>query len=311
MIEGVTIIALAASVFMGISIGSSTIASAYGPVNSAGAINVLRSAMLAGIMAFFGAITQGHHVTKTVGKGILQNPTTNMQASIILLTASILVIISVLTDYPMPTAFTVIGAVIGIGLTYQSGLKTATVAKIIGFWLAVPFLSLGISYQIAKILRKNLEKEGNKKKINALLLVSGSYVAYTAGASAVGLAIGPLTTLKISTNYLLILGATSILLGAWFYSPRIIRAISLDYSNIGPRRSIAALITAGALAQIGVLLGIPISFNEAIIASIIGSGLVEGKSSVDKEKILFTGFAWISAFIIAIITTFLLGKLII
>jgi len=74
------------------------------------------------------------------------------------------------------------------------------------------------------------------------------------------------------------------LIGTWLYSPRIIRAISFDYSNIGPRRSIAALGTAAILAQIGIYFGIPISFNEAVIAAVIGSGLVEGKSNIDGKK---------------------------
>jgi PiT family inorganic phosphate transporter len=124
-------------------------------------------------------------------------------------------------------------------------------------------------------------------------------MAFTAGAGSVGLAVGPLTSLDIPAYILLWLGGISILAGAWMYSPRIIRAVSFDYSNIGPRRSIAALLTASILAQIGIFYGVPISFNEAIIASVIGSGLVEGKSNTDSKKILYTVGAWASAFVLS------------
>lgn len=303
--------ALAASIFMGISIGASTVASAFGPVNSARSANVLRSALFAGFFAFLGAITQGQNVTSTVGSGIIGGQIQTAQAALILSVGAGLVIISVMGDYPMPTAFTVIGAVIGSGIAFGNPIMFSGVGKILGYWIAIPFLSVGLSYIIAKLLRKHVSKEDSERELRLLLLFTGSYVAYSAGASAVGLAVGPLTGLINSTSALLLMGGLSILMGAWLYSPRIIRAISFDYSNIGPRRSVAALGTAAILAQIGIFYGIPISFNEAVIASVIGSGLVEGKSNTDPKKIGKTAIAWIGAFILSIIITALAGLLLV
>lgn len=302
-----TVIALLAAIFMGISIGSSTVASAFGPVNSSGSINVLRSALIAGIFALLGAVTQGANVAGTVGSGILQGPIGMAQGAVILFVAALLVIISVLTDYPMPTAFTVIGAVIGSSFAFNNAVVWSSVYSILGFWLVVPFVAVILGYSFAKLLRKFIPEE-SKNKVNKLLVVSGAYLAYSAGASAVGLAVGPLTSINVDLIFLLVFGGLSILLGAWMYSPRIIRAISYDYSSIGPRRSVAALATAGLMAQTGVLLGIPISFNEAIIASVIGSGLVEGKENADLKKISFTAVAWTSAFVLSGVLTYALGS---
>lgn len=295
--------ALAASVFMGISIGASTVASAFGPVNSARSANIFRSALLAGFFAFLGAVTQGANVTETVGSGIIGGEIQTIQAALILFVGAGLVIISVMGNYPMPTAFTVVGAVIGSGIAFGNPLQYSGISKILGYWIVIPFLSLGLSYTIAKLLRRYVSKENSERKLRILLLMTGSYVAYSAGASAVGLAVGPLTGLISSTSALLLMGGLAILMGAWLYSPRIIRAISFDYSNIGPRRSVAALGTAAILAQIGIFFGIPISFNEAVIASVIGSGLVEGKSNTDMKKIGRTAAAWIGAFLLAMALT--------
>lgn len=311
MQEAIYLAAILASVFMGVSIGASTVASAFGPVNSARSANVLRSALLAGIFALLGAITQGANVTETVGSGIIGGEIQTIQAALILFVAASLVIISVLGDYPMPTAFTVIGAVIGSGLAFGNTLNISGISRILGYWILIPFLSVALSFLMAKALRKYVSKEDSEREIKTLLLITGSYVAYSAGASAVGLAVGPLTNLIESTNALLIMGGVSILMGAWLYSPRIIRAISFDYSNIGPRRSIAALGTAAILAQIGIFYGIPISFNEAVIASVIGSGLVEGKQNTDLKKVSKTAAAWIVAFLLAIMLTFLVGLLVV
>jgi phosphate/sulfate permease len=306
--ELVLVAAFLASAFMGISIGASSVAPAFGPVNSSGTANVLRSALLAGIFAFIGSVVQGANVSSTIGSGILGSELTVLQGAIVLFIGSALVIASVLTDYPMPTAFTLVGAVLGVGLGAGYSVSGPVISKILVYWVFIPVPAAFLGYSLAKILRKIVPEEGSERYIKALLIVSGCYMAYTAGAGSVGLAVGPLQSTGYSMGMLLLLGGGTILLGSWLYSPRIIRAVSVDYSNLGPRRSIAALLSASFLAQIGIFLGVPISFNEAIIASVIGSGMVEDKSNFDSRKISRTAGAWIGAFILAISVGFLAVK---
>ena len=306
----ITSLAIMASVLMGVSIGASSVSPAFGPVNSSRSANILRSALLAGLFALIGSVVQGQNVANTVGSGFLLGEIGVLQGASILLVAAALVIVSVMTDYPMPTAFTVVGAVLGSAFSFGNGISWPVVHKVVAYWIAVPFAAMAISYMTAKLLRKLLPEEGAEKKIRYLLLISGSYMAYTAGAGSVGLATGPLKPLGFSSTLLLWLGGLSILAGTWMYSPRIIRAVSFDYSNIGPRRSIAALLTSAVLAQIGIFYGVPISFNEAIIASVIGSGLVEGRSNTDNTKIVRTVGAWTGAFLLAGGLTFLIGSIV-
>lgn len=310
MSEALTLLAVVSSFFMSVSIGASSVSPAFGPVNSSGTLNVLRSALLAGFFAFLGSVVQGGNVSQTVGTGFLSGEIVILQAAIILLVSAFLVIVSVLTDYPMPTAFTVVGAVLGSSFAFGNSIVVPVLGKVVTYWVLVPFAAAAMSFIIAKLLKKYLSKENSKKEIRYLLLISGSYMAFTAGAGSVGLAVGPLMSIfDVSTLILLTFGGLAILLGSWVYSPRIIRAVSYDYSNIGPRRSIAALGTSAFLAQIGIFYGVPISFNEAIIASIIGSGLVEGRSNTSTSKISRTVAAWIGAFFLAGIVTFVVGKL--
>lgn len=301
--EFVTIFALVAAVFMGISIGASSVAPSYAPANSAGKFNVMRLALLSGIFAFLGSVIQGQNVTETVGAGILFGEIGILQGATILTIGAGLVIISVLTDYPMPTAFTIVGAVIGSGIGFGNAVNWSEVSMIIGFWIATPIFSLIVAYSLARLMRKYIPKEGSEKLINYLLIISGSYVAYTAGAASVGLAVGPLQSTGIEATSLLFLGGAAILMGSWMISPRIIKAVAYDYSNVGPRRSVAALATSGILAQIGIQLGAPVSFNLAIVAAVIGSGLVEGTGNKSDDKIYTTVLAWIGAFLLAIILT--------
>ncbi|MFB6245171.1 MAG: anion permease [Candidatus Nanohaloarchaea archaeon] len=310
MNELVLVLAFLASIFMAVSIGAATVASAFGPVNSARSANVMRSALLAGFFALVGAITQGANTTSRVGGGIIGGEVSMVQATTILFVAATLVIISVMGDYPMPTAFTVIGSVVGSGLGFGNPVKWRSLATVVGYWVLVPVLALGMSYLAARILRSFVSREDSELRIQAALLLAGCYVSYTAGASAAGLAVGPMTAVVSNLSALLLMAGLAMLLGAWMYSPRIIRAISFDYSNIGPRRSLAALLTSGLLAQVGVFMGVPISFNEAIIASVVGSGMVEGKSNSDRKKVVRTAAAWTGAFVIAGGMSFMIGLLI-
>jgi len=308
--EFVSIFALVAAVFMGISIGASSVAPSYAPANSAGKFNVMRLALLSGIFAFLGSVIQGQNVTETVGAGILFGEITVLQGATILTIGAGLVIISVLTDYPMPTAFTIVGAVIGSGIGFGNAVNWSEVSMIVAFWIATPIFSLILAYVLAKLMRKYIPKNGSEKLINYLLMISGSYVAYTAGAASVGLAVGPLQSTGIELTSLLFLGGVSILIGSWMISPRIIKAVAYDYSNVGPRRSVAALATSGILARIGIWIGAPVSFNLAIVASVIGSGLVEGTDNKSKDKIYTTLLAWIGAFLLAITLTAGIGLIV-
>ncbi len=69
----------------------------------------------------------------------------------------------------------------------------------------------------------------------------------------------------------LLFGGLGLLVGSWTGAPRMIKALAQDYSSLGPRRSIAAMIPSFAIAQTAVALGIPVSFNEIIVSAIVGS----------------------------------------
>jgi PiT family inorganic phosphate transporter len=98
--------------------------------------------------------------------------------------------------------------------------------------------------------------------------VLGGLVAFSAGGSQVGLAIGPLLPLvdpfEIPLVAVLVGGGVGLLVGSWTGAPRMIKALSQDYSSLGPRRSIAALIPSFAIAQTAVFFGIPVSFDAVV-----------------------------------------------
>lgn len=136
------------------------------------------------------------------------------------------------------------------------------------------------------------------------LLVLGGLVAFSAGGSQVGLAIGPLVPLidevTVPLVALLVGGGLGLLVGSWTGAPRMIKAIAQDYSSLGPRRSIAAMIPSFAIAQTAVAFGIPVSFNEIIVSAIIGSGYAAGGAGVSGRKMVYTVLAWVGSLALAL-----------
>jgi PiT family inorganic phosphate transporter len=333
----------------------------------------MRAGFFVGILGLLGAVLQGANVTEAVGQELVVGQAITPPAAIVALTtAAVLVAIGVFAGYPIATAFTVTGAVIGVGLALGGSPAWAKYQQIATLWVATPFVGGGIAYGTARLLRNERVPEpvlvpalagvvgvllanirfvflgpaGQQRSVaeaavrefgggppthvavtlvagllvaaalgwdmrgdpargqRHFLLALGGLVAFSAGGSQVGLALGPLLPLTDSLGIplvpLLFGGGLGLLVGSWTGAPRMIKALSQDYSSLGPRRSIAALIPSFAIAQAAVFFGIPVSFNEIIVSAILGSGFAasgEGSGEVSGAKMGYTVLAWVGSLV--------------
>jgi PiT family inorganic phosphate transporter len=370
------IVATVASLFMAWTIGAGSSGSTpYAPAVGANAISVMRAGFLVGILGFSGAVLQGANVSKTVGHGLVAGVTLPpLAATTGLLIAALLVAVGIFTGYPIATAFTVTGAIVGVGLALGGSPAWGNYIQIAAVWISVPFVGGGIAYVTARLLQHktvgdwvlvalgalttmiivNMEfpllgppdESGSMSELagasvtelgfssiegailvtvaagtvgaallhykaeqdlrraqHGFLLFLGSLVAFSAGGTQVGLAAGPLIPLlnTVSVPLLALLCGTGfgLLVGSWTGAPRMIKALAQDYSSLGSRRSIAALVPSFAIAQFAVLLGVPVSFNEIIVSAIVGSGFTAESQEIGREKILKTVVAWAGSLVLA------------
>jgi PiT family inorganic phosphate transporter len=379
------VVASAASLFMAWAIGAGSSGSTpFAPAVGANAISVMRAGFFVGILGLAGAVLQGANVTETVGGGLVLFPDggglSAAAAIVALVTAAVLVAIGIFTGYPIATAFTVTGAVVGVGLAMGGQPATDKYVEIVTLWVSVPFVGGGIAFSTAWLLRHESVPEhllvpalgGLVAAILAnvrfvllapgadqasvaeavataagtpalativgvtllaallgggllfrdvaadpdagqrhFLLVLGGLVAFSAGGSQVGLALGPLLPLLdsgpasvIPITGVLLFGGVGLLIGSWTGAPRMIKAIAQDYSSLGPRRSIAALIPSFVIAQTAVFFGIPVSFNEIIVSAIVGSGAAAGDGEVSRGKMGKTVLAWIGSLVLAFVLSY-------
>ncbi|MFC6863040.1 anion permease [Halomicroarcula sp. GCM10025817] len=362
-----------ASLFMAWVIGAgSSGATPFAPAVGANAISTMRAAFVVGIFGLAGAVTQGANVSEAVGRGLVGGVSLPAVGVIVALLAGAgLMAVGIYTGYPIATAFTVTGAVIGVGLALGGAPVWAKYQQIATVWVLTPVVGGGVAYGIASVLPRpsvpeaatiptlaavvgvvlaNVEfaflgpdgapgslagfgqrvlgldglvaavllsgavalvvwvavyrdiRRDEAAGLRHVLLALGSLVAFSAGGSQVGLAVGPLLPLldevgTLSPAVVLAGGGVGILVGSWTGAPRMIKSLAQDYSSLGPRRSIAALVPSFLIAQTAVFLGVPVSFNEIIVSAIIGSGAaVGGGSAVDPRKVLVTVGAWAGSF---------------
>jgi PiT family inorganic phosphate transporter len=367
--------ALLASAFMAWAIGAgSSGVTPFAPAVGANAISVMRAAFIVGILGLLGAALQGASVSEAVGSDLVVGLTLPTAAVItVLVTAAGLMAIGIVTGYPIATAFTVTGTVIGAGLALGGAPAWPKYAEIGTMWLLTPFVGGSVAYGIASVLPResvdehdsvpilaaavgaivvNIEftllaagdysasvstlvahqlpivteagrlvvslsaalvvgslvrldiRQNGLDGLRRFLLALGGLVAFSAGASQVGLAVGPLVPLvegtMISVTALAAGGGLGLLIGSWTGASQMIKAVSQDYASLGPRRSIAALFPSFVLAQIAVVYGIPVSFNQIMLSAIVGAGAaVGGSKAISRRKILVTVGAWIWSFALA------------
>jgi PiT family inorganic phosphate transporter len=366
-------VAALASMFMAWTIGAGSSGSTpFAPAVGANAISIMRAGFLVGVLGLLGAVLQGANVTEAVGTELITGETlSGPAAAIALVIAASLVAVGIFTGYPIATAFTVTGAVIGVGLAMGGGPAWGKYAEITALWVGTPFVGGGVAYVTARVLRSQARSTvltlgvlggvvglilGNVQFVflapgseqaslsqavvtslgggtvtyaatslavallvggllvsrarrdpaqtqRRFLLALGGLVAFSAGGSQVGLAIGPLVPLfgefDVPLVALLLGGGLGLLVGSWTGAPRMIKALSQDYSALGPRRSIAALIPSFALAQTAVFFGVPVSFNQIIVSAIVGSGYAAagGGGEVSAAKLGYTVLAWVASLV--------------
>ena len=373
------LVAGAASLFMAWSIGAGSSGSTpFAPAVGANAISVMRAGLVVGVLGLLGAVLQGANVTEAVGTELIGGVTLTASAAIVaLVTAAVLVAIGVFAGYPIATAFTVTGAVVGVGLAMGGDPAWPKYTEILTLWVLTPFVGGGIAYGVARTLIGDrfperpltatlagvvgaivanvgfalLAPEGEQASIaeaagtalgvpgsagvvavtaavaaivavavyvdvgrdragaqRRFLLAMGGLVAFSAGGSQVGLAIGPLVPIFSDVGVplwaLLVGGGVGLLAGSWTGAPRMIKAISQDYASMGPRRSISALIPSFAIAQTAVAFGIPVSFNEIIVSAIVGAGYAAGDAGVSRSKMGYTVLAWIASLVGSLVLGF-------
>lgn len=302
----VLITAFAVAIFMGLNIGGNNAAAAMGAAYGAKVRTKYQAVVLIGVFSLLGAVLGGGEVIKTMGKGILPEGTILLEGAIVAVAAAgITMFMANMLRIPISTSQAAVGAVVGIGFSYgASKLNVPLLGYIVAWWIVTPILAWLLAYILGKYfytdilvwLADHSDSEASiKKLLNGLLIVSGCYVAYSAGANNAANAVGPFVGAGAMPPLGgAVLGGLAIGFGALLMGGRVLDTVGKEITELCVVRATFVEFTSAIIVHAASILGIPVSLGEIVAAGVIGIGCANsGMHIVKGEVVKKIVIAWV------------------
>jgi PiT family inorganic phosphate transporter len=337
----VSALLLAAAFYVGWNIGANDAANCIGTTVGASVLSYRSAALMMAVFVILGGALQGHHVMKTVGKGIVITETVvyeshNQQAApdefhrhfpdqrlpdlailVALLSAGFFVTLATFSSVPVSTSQAIVGGVAGTGLgivgIQASYFKLSVLLKILGAWVISPILAMTLAFAVYFFFSRVFRRARAVFWSNSLriaVILSAAYVSYSLGANDVGNAIGPLLNKFPDKGlHLAILGGVAMAVGALTFGKRVTQTVGRSITPLDYSGALAAQASAAFGVHIFSMLGIPVSTSQAVVGAIIGVGLTKGARAVSTKKIMTIFVGWIATPLCAAIFAALVYRL--
>lgn len=333
------ILPLVIAVFLAINMGGSGTAPSFSAAYGANLIPKSLIPGLFGIMVLIGAVLAGKNVALTLGKGILPNESmTILLTSIILLSVALSLLFANLVGVPQSTSQSTVFALSGPALYFNQLETQKLLFEIIPTWFILPFVSFGLAYLAGKYIfsprnkRTYAEFEAlkNHPGLQAMVILSSLYVAFSIGANNVANASGPIASTIINElgldnsdqNFSVIMVLSVLLIapafgiGSSLMGTKVVHSTGKEIVELGPlSATLISLITASLLLSVSLIRGIPASLVQLNTGAILAIGCAKhgckeifSKNSVQKFWVIWI-IAPVLSFALSITMTWIADKM--
>jgi PiT family inorganic phosphate transporter len=289
---------LSAGAYVGWNIGANDTANCIGTAVGCGLVSFKKAAILVAVFVIIGAMLQGEHVMKTIGKGIVKTDLNYLAVCVALLCSGFFVTLATFYRIPTSTSQAMVGGVAGIGLAVGADLDYSKLILIVESWLVCPILVMALSCILMALVRFVLSQYGSRSPIfqqtfGWLAIISACYVAYSMGANNAGNAVGPIANLNIlPPKLLLLVGGVSIAVGAITYGEKVAYTVGKGITPLDIPSAFVAQISSAFGMHLFSLFGIPVSTSSAIVGAVVGVGLNKSAKSISKQTIVTILIGW-------------------
>ena len=319
------ILMILAGFYVGWNIGANDAANCIGTTVGAQIISYRQAVMIMAIFVILGGVLQGHHVMKTVGKGIViseaaayeenngkqpgpefralfpDNRLPDKAILVALMSAGLFVTLATFSSIPVSTSQAIVGGVAGAGIGIvglnAAYFKLGVLIKIFGAWVISPILTMILAFSLYLLLGLFLKRVSSVRwsRVMAFGVVgSAAYVSYSLGANDVGNAIGPLLSKFPDKGlWLALLGGVAMAVGAITFGSRVTDTVGKSITPLDYGGALSAQLSAAFGVHLFSMAGIPVSTSQAVVGGVIGVGLTKGMSAVSGRKILTIFLGWI------------------
>ena len=321
----IPIVLILAGFYVGWNIGANDAANCIGTTVGAQIISYRKAVLIMAFFVILGGMLQGHHVMKTVGKGIVISDSQvyeeHHQAAasaefwsyfpddrlpdkailVALLSAGFFVTLATFSSVPVSTSQAIVGGVAGVGLgivgfdaTY---FKLAVLLKIFSAWVVSPVLTMILAFVLYYLLGLFLKRVSSVRWSQAMavgVVCSAAYVSYSLGANDVGNAIGPLLSKYPDKGlWLAALGGVAMAVGAFTFGSRVTDTVGKSITPLDYGGALSAQLAAAFGVHLFSMAGIPVSTSQAVVGGVIGVGLTKGMRAVSTRKISRIFLGWV------------------
>ncbi len=304
------VILLLAGAYVGWNIGANDTANCIGTTVGAGLLPFSRAVVIVALFAILGALLQGQHVMKTIGKGIVYQELDFLAVCVALVSSGIFVTLATFKRIPTSTSQAIVGGVVGIGLAINAPINAAKFWTIAGSWIICPVMVMILAYTLSRLVSVILAKVKAsilivQQVMGWLAILSGCYVAYSMGANNAGNAVGPISGLGLFPSiWLLALGGGAIAAGAITYGRKVADTVGKGITPLDVRGAFVAQTASAAGMHLFSMWGIPVSTSSAIVGAVVGVGLVKGARTISQKTILTILIGWVLTPCLAAVTSF-------
>lgn len=314
-IELILVFLLGAGAYVGWNIGANDTANCIGTTVGCGLISFRNAVFLVSVFALMGALLQGQHVMKTIGKGIVQADLNYLAVCVALICSGFFVTLATFFRIPTSTSQAIVGGVVGIGLAVGAEVNYSRFLVIAESWIICPLLVMVLSFGLMLLIRLVLRRFQTKSLLfqqafGWLAIISACYVAYAMGANNAGNAVGPIANLNIlHPTLLLFIGGLSIAVGATTFGKKVADTVGKGITPLDIQGAFVAQFSSAFGMHLFSILGIPVSTSSTIVGAVVGVGLVKGARAISKKTISIIFLGWVLTPTLAAGTSFLVYKL--
>jgi PiT family inorganic phosphate transporter len=336
------LVLIIAGFYVGWNIGANDAANCIGTTVGAQIISYRKAVAIMAIFVILGGVLQGHHVMKTVGKGIVISEASSYEdyhgeapgaefhllfpddrlpdkaILVALLSAGLFVSLATFSSIPVSTSQAIVGGVAGTGIgivgMQTSYFKLGVLIKIFGAWVISPVLTMTMAFLFYMALTRLLRKRSPiawSRVLGFAVVVSAAYVSYSLGANDVGNAIGPLLSkFPDKGPWLALLGGVAMAVGAYTFGSRVTDTVGKNITPLDYGGALAAQLSAAIGVHVFSMAGIPVSTSQAVVGGVIGVGLTKGVQAVSFRRISTIFIGWVVTPLCAALFAALVYKLV-
>jgi len=320
---------LTAAVFMGWSLGSNA-ANVLGPAVSTKMLTYRAAVTIVAVFICIGAFIGGDGNLSNVARLAAANGAaadnvfdSALIATIILVSAGLVVVATTFFRFPISANQSITGAVIGWGCVYADSM-TQNIPEIVKFfstWLVSPLAAGIVCFLLVKfsdrfVAQRINDSPATDKIIKWGYIISGAFSAYSLGTNAsanvTALYYGQ-TNLLTDARLAATLGGISIALGVLTFSKRVMTTVGEGISSLNPVNGFIVVLSSAFALQFFssklVGINIPVSASQAMVGAVMGAGLTKGKEYVNFKALKKIFLAWIWSPLGAGILTYIIGSL--